>query len=361
MLSRQTSYTSRLLSCKNNQTQSPRRNTTVNERQKTITRLSNHVAGNKNLPANMRNESLWLFYNGAQENFMNDTLLLGFPEYAAPARSLANWLKLPYATIELHRFPDGESKVKLPASLPASLILCRSLNQPNDKLIELLLSAETARAAGVRQLILVAPYLCYMRQDIAFSPGEAVSQGIIAAWLARLFDGVITVDPHLHRINSLTEVMPNTHAVSLSADKLIAALLQSRTRHPLLVGPDSESRQWVARIAAHAGCDFIIAEKQRLSDHEVRITLPPGELRGRTAVIIDDIASTGRTLAATATLLREAGAAAVHCCITHALFAENAEQELQQASVQEIWSSDSIPHASNAFSLAPLLAEAIEG
>ena len=291
---------------------------------------------------------------------MKDTLLLGFPEYAAPARSLAEWLRLPYDIVELHRFPDGESKVRLPASLPAHVILCRSLNQPNDKLIELLLAAETARAAGVRRLTLVAPYLCYMRQDIAFNPGEAVSQRIISAWLARSFDALVTVDPHLHRIHTLEEVMPGTRALSLSAGDLIGALLKDRLSDPLLIGPDSESRQWVARIAARAGLDYLIAEKQRRSDHDVRIVLPARELRGRTAVIIDDVASTGRTAAVTAALLREAGAAAVHCCVTHALFADDAERLLREAGVREIWSSDSVPHASNAFSLAPLLAEGVE-
>lgn len=290
---------------------------------------------------------------------MPKTLLLGFPDYAEAAQRLAEHLNLPCEIVVLHRFPDGESKLRLPAVLPERVIVCRSLDHPNDKLIELLLTAETARAAGVRHLTLVAPYLCYMRQDIAFEPGEAVSQRIIAPWLGRLFDTVITVDPHLHRIDELREVMPSARAITLSAGNLIGDLLKARLGAPLLVGPDSESRQWVARIAAHAGLDFLIAEKQRRSDHEVDIALPPGELRGRTAVIVDDMASTGRTLATTAALLYQAGAAAVHCCVTHPLFVGDAVAVLRAAGVQQIWSSDSVSHASNTFTLAPLLAAAL--
>ncbi|MGH8476339.1 MAG: ribose-phosphate pyrophosphokinase-like domain-containing protein [Methylococcales bacterium] len=100
---------------------------------------------------------------------LSDTLLLGFSEYASPAHRLAKALQCPYGQVEIHRFPDGESKVRQPETLPRHAIVCRSLDNPNDKLIELLLTAQTARAAGVRELTLVAPYLCYMRQDMAFS------------------------------------------------------------------------------------------------------------------------------------------------------------------------------------------------
>lgn len=291
---------------------------------------------------------------------MTDTLLLGFPEYTAPAQRLAGALNIPYGEIELHRFPDGESKVRLPAAVPERLILCRSLDRPNAKLIELLLAAETARATGARHLTLVAPYLCYMRQDCAFQPGEAVSQRIIGRWLASLFDTVVTVDPHLHRVQQLSEVLPAKRSVTLSAAPLLAAFLRERAGQAVLIGPDSESRQWVAQIAALSGMDYLIAEKQRLSDREVRITLPPRDLKDRTAVVVDDMASTGRTLASAAQLLGDAGAAEIHCCVTHALFVDGAETLLRNAGIHHIWSSDSVPHTSNIVELSAILATALE-
>ena len=127
-------------------------------------------------------------------------MLLGFSDYESQGRRLADALGMPFALVAIHRFPDGESKVTLPSPLPERVVLCRSLDAPNDKLIELMLCAETARAMGAKRVALVAPYLCYMRQDIAFHPGEAVSQKIVGKFLAGLFDAVITVDPHLHRI-----------------------------------------------------------------------------------------------------------------------------------------------------------------
>jgi len=292
---------------------------------------------------------------------MPNTLLLGFPEYAAPAQRLAKSLNCPYEQVEVHRFPDGESKVRLPATLASHVIVCRSLDHPNDKLIELLLTAKTARAGGVQQLTLVAPYLCYMRQDMAFHDGEAVSQRIIGRWLAALFDDVITVDPHLHRISRLDEVLPAQRSISISAGPLLAAFLHQRISKALLVGPDSESRQWVAQIADHAGMEYLVAEKERFSDKDVRIRVPAHNLRGRAVVIVDDVASTARTLAVTAQQLRGAGATEIHCCITHAIFADDAEAVLRNAGISHIWSTDSILHSSNTIELCGILAAAVKG
>jgi ribose-phosphate pyrophosphokinase len=286
-------------------------------------------------------------------------LLLGFPEYAAPAQRLAKALQCAYGQVAVHRFPDAESQVRLPKVLPRQVILCRSLNDPNDKLIELLLTAETARAAGVEQLTLVAPYLCYMRQDAAFHAGEAVSQRIIGRWLAGLFDAVITVNPHLHRISRLSEAVPAKRSLSLSAGALLADFLRQQTGTALLLGPDREAEPWVAEIAARTGMEYLVAEKRRVADKDVQIELPARDLRGRTVVIVDDIASTARTLAIAALQLHRAGAAEIHCCITHAIFAEDAETVLENAGVGRVWSTDSIPHASNAVELSGLLASAV--
>ena len=134
-------------------------------------------------------------------------LVLGFPDYDRQASALAKALNAPYRLIELHRFPDGESQLRLPPALPGQVVLCRSLDRPNGKLVELLLAAGCARQLGASQLILVAPYLCYMRQDKAFRTGEAISQQIVGNFLAGLFDTLVTVDPHLHRVHAQTVQM----------------------------------------------------------------------------------------------------------------------------------------------------------
>ena len=299
----------------------------------------------------------------AQMMKQQPSMILGFPDYEPQGRRLAQSAGLPYQTIRLHRFPDGESKVTVPAELPERLVLCRSLDHPNDKLVELLLAAQTLREAGARDLTLVAPYLCYMRQDIAFHPGEAVSQRIVGRFLGELFDTVITVDPHLHRTPSIEAAIPARRACALTATKLMGRFLDARradtAKPPLLVGPDGESEQWVRAIAEPAGLDFVVATKERLGDHSVRVNLPAHEFRGREIILVDDMVSTGHTLAEVARELRAAGAGPIRCLVTHALFAHGAEQMLHEAGVEAIWSSDSVTHPTNALPLAELLAQSL--
>ncbi len=286
-------------------------------------------------------------------------MILGFADYRPQGEALAHELGLSYAEVAIHRFPDGESKVTLPPELPEQLILCRSLDQPNDKLIELLLTARTAQQMGVQHITLVAPYLCYMRQDIAFHPGEAVSQQIIGPFLAELFDQVVTVDPHLHRIERLEQAIPNTRAISLQSAALMGAFIAANTSQPLLVGPDGESEQWVRAIAEPAGLDYAIATKERLGDREVVIKLPEHNYHQHEVILVDDMISTGRTLINVTRQLKRQGAETIHCLVTHALFADEVTQALHDAGIEHIWSCDSITHPSNAIVLAPLLASAL--
>ena len=286
--------------------------------------------------------------------------VLGFPEYDAQARALATALGTPCAVIDLHRFPDGESRLRLPPTLPDHVILCRSLDRANDKLVELLLAAEAARASGACRLTLVAPYLCYMRQDKAFEPGEVVSQPIIGRFLASLFDSIITVDPHLHRVHSLEDAVPAKRAVALSAAHAMGEFLAARPGQPLLVGPDEESAQWVQAVARHAALGYVVAHKSRHGDRSVEIRLPEHDYAGLDVVLVDDVASTGHTLAEAARVLKAAGARRIGVLVTHAVFADDALDTLRQGGVTDIWSSDSIPHPSNAFALASLLARAVD-
>lgn len=287
------------------------------------------------------------------------TVLLHFEEDRALALRIAEAAGLPTAAIDRHRFPDGELKLRLPATLPPRAVLLRTLDQPNEKLTELLLVARTARELGAQHLTLVAPYLAYMRQDIAFHPGEVVSQRVVGRFLADLFDAVITVDPHLHRVATLQEAVPVPQAVVLSGAPLLADLVAAHHSHPLLVGPDEESAQWIAQAAARHHFDYGVCRKVRHGDRQVDIALPVLDVTGRAVVLLDDVASSGHTLAGAARLLLAAGAASVDVAVTHALFAGDALQVIQAAGVGVVWSTDCITHPSNAVSMAPLIAETL--
>jgi ribose-phosphate pyrophosphokinase len=208
-------------------------------------------------------------------------------------------------------------------------------------------------------ITLVAPYLAYMRQDTAFNPGEAVSQRLVGEFLAGLVDALVCVDPHLHRVSDLAQVLPGRQAVALSSAATMGRFLRERQIQALLLGPDVESRQWVSTLAEAAGLTYAVASKVRAGDRSVTVTLPEQDVGGRDVVIVDDVISTGVTVAEAARLLRAAGARSVRCLVTHALFAAGAEERLAKAGVDAIWSSDSIAHASNAVALAACLGEAV--
>lgn len=286
-------------------------------------------------------------------------LVLGFPENLKQAELLSRALECELAEVRIHRFPDGESLVTLPEQLPDTVVVFRSLYDPNTKLIELFFALKAARSLGSRRVILVSPYLCYMRQDKAFEPGQAVSQRILAEWLGACVDDLITVDPHLHRIGDLSEVFTRCKTRALSAAPLLGRFIRDGNIDGVLVAPDAEARQWVEQVAAASGLDYVVAGKQRISDLEVRITLPAYDYRGRPALIVDDVISSGKTVVEAALQLATRGAADIRVFCTHALFAGGAEEAMSDAGIRQLVSANTIPHPSNRIDLSSLIAEAV--
>ena len=285
-------------------------------------------------------------------------LVLGFAESRDPAARLAAALGLNVDEIAVHRFPDGEALVRIPSAAQTVLIY-RSLDNPDPKLIELILAASAARDGGAKRVILVAPYLAYMRQDIAFHQGEAVSQRVIGKLIAEHFDAVLTVDPHLHRISSLGAVIPNIPAIALSAAPALCKAIRHQER-PVIVGPDGESRAWTQSIADSLELDMLVGSKTRHGDRDVSITIEGIErVAGRPVILVDDIISSGRTLQRAADLLRAAGAANVEALVTHCLSPPEDLASLKASGIERVSSSDSVAGPTACLPLAPLLADAI--
>lgn len=289
-------------------------------------------------------------------------MLLAFADERSLAEKLAQELGCELAFVAEHRFPDGELKLTLPRSLSPSVVVLRGLHQPNERLVQLLLTAKTARRLGANRLALASPYLAYMRQDIEFRPGEAISQRIVAGFLGELFERVVTIDPHLHRIASLDEVMPGSKGVALTAAPLLGQYIAAQwtgAARPLLVGPDEEALQWVQAAGEVTGLEGIVCRKTRRGDRDVEVELPGVDITGREVVLIDDVASTGHTLVQAAQVLRARGVAAIDVAVVHALFGGDALDRLAAAGIRRVWSTDAVPHSSNVVTVAPMLARAI--
>lgn len=286
-------------------------------------------------------------------------LVLFFDDEAPLANRLAAALGCAAAAIDVHVFPDGETRLRLPPTLPSRVVLLRGLHQPNPKLMPLLLAAAGARELGCERLDLVSPYLAYMRQDMAFTPGEVVSQRHLGRLLATAFDTVVTVDPHLHRVATMDEVVPGRRGVALTAATLLGHHVAQAVPGALLLAPDEEAGQWVRAAAQAAGLDHAVCHKHRRGDRDVSVALHGAPVQGRAVVMLDDVASTGRTLISAAQGALAAGAASVDVAVTHALFVGDALEAVHAAGVRHVWSSDAVPHASNAVSIVPLVAAAL--
>ncbi|MFI5320660.1 MAG: ribose-phosphate diphosphokinase [Myxococcota bacterium] len=281
-----------------------------------------------------------------------------FPDSLVFARRLALGLGAPLARVALHFFPDAETRVQVEPG-PEHALLVRSLHDPNAKLFELLLAASALHEGGAEGVTLVAPYLPYMRQDVAFAPGEAVSQRVLGGMLGGAFERVVCVEPHLHRTASLGEVFP-CETLALSAAPAIANWLRAQGEACWLVGPDEESEPWVRAIGEAAGMPHVVASKCRSGDGAVAVTLPSGARAPcARAVVIDDIASSGATLAAAARALYGAGAQQVDAVVAHAIVAPGADARIRDARIGRFVSCDTIPHPTNGIEVAGLIADAL--
>jgi ribose-phosphate pyrophosphokinase len=261
--------------------------------------------------------------------------------------------------MEMRRFPDEEAYVRIRSDVRGRRvdIVC-TLARPDPQLMSLVLAADACRDLGAASVHLIAPYLAYMRQDARFAEGEAISSVSFARLLSGAFDGVVTVDPHLHRLSSLSEIFTIPARVAHAAP-LLADWIKENVSAPLILGPDSESEQWISAVAARAGAPHVAMGKRRLGDRAVELAIPDlTEWRGRTPVLVDDIVSSGRTLAAACAQLRGIGFAAPYCLVVHALFADDSYAQLSSLA-RAVVTTDTVPHISNAIGVAALLAEEI--
>lgn len=270
---------------------------------------------------------------------------------------LAETMSATKGELEQRKFPDGESylRVHTDCSHQDVIIFC-NLYQPDDKILRLLFLTSTLKEMGAKKVGLITPYLPYMRQDKQFHNGECVSSRPFAKLLSNSLDLLITMDPHLHRYNSLDEIYTLKSCV-VSAAPLIAHWIQQHIPDPLLIGPDMESEQWVSEVARLAEAPFQILEKIRHGDTLVEISPPElASFKNKTPVLIDDIISSGHTMLETINHLTLADMQRPVCIGVHGIFAEGAFSQLQQFA--NVITTQCIPHSSNNIDIAHALAEA---
>ena len=288
------------------------------------------------------------------------TIVFSLPGNEKAAKGLAKNLDAESGKFVWRSFPDGESYVCAESEVNGkTAVVVATMHEPDAKILPLVFLAGTLKDLGAKRVILVSPYLAYMRQDRRFQPGEAVTSVYFARLLSEWFDALVTVDPHLHRRSSLDEIY-TIPGIVLHAAPLISDWIRENIENPLLVGPDGESEQWVKAVAQSAGAPHIVLEKIRRGDRDVKVSLPHVEKwREKTPVLFDDIISTARTMIETIRNLKDVGSPAPVCLGVHAVFAGNAYRELLAAGAAAVYTCDTIPHVTNLITVLPLLTEGI--
>jgi ribose-phosphate pyrophosphokinase len=282
------------------------------------------------------------------------------PALGARIARLIDATPLPVA---VSAFADGETRVRIEADVQdADLYVVQPTSTPtNEHLMTLALIADAARAAGAARVTAVVPYFGYARQDVRKTCGEPRSAQLAARILrAAGIDRMVVVELHSPALESAFD-LPLVH---LQADEpMLAAIREWELRDLAVVSPDAGGLKRAQRYALALGAPLAVVAKDRpRADIAVPLQVL-GDVRDRTCVIVDDMASTGGTVAGAAEALLHAGARAVHALFIHAVMAPGALERMGAASVQRIVTTDSVSGAPDprvqVVSIAPLVADAL--
>jgi len=285
-----------------------------------------------------------------------ETIVFALPGNELLADKISSSLNATKGELVIRRFPDGESYIRVISDVKGKeIILICTLHEPDDKLLPLFFLSKNLKDLGAKQIKLVAPYLAYMRQDKKFNPGEAITSEYFASLISSFVDELITIDPHLHRRHSMSEIYSIPCSV-LHASGLVSKYIKEEIENPLLIGPDSESEQWVSEVAKNAGAPFIVLQKERHGDKDVKVTVPQVEkFKDHTPVLVDDIVSTAHTMMETIKHLKNVNMKLPVCIGVHAVFAGNAYEELKNSGTETIVTCNTIPHSSNKIDITELI------
>ncbi len=291
---------------------------------------------------------------------MNSLALIAGDAHPPLGRAIARQAGVPLVPVSISAFADGETQVRIEGDVAgADLYIVQPTSAPaNERLVTLALVAEAARGAGAQRITALMPYFGYARQDVRKRPGEPRSARLAARILSGAgIDRVIALELHSGALESAFD-MPLVH---LQADELM--LPAARERQYAIVSPDAGGLKRAQRYAMALGAPLAVVAKTRPAADVAAPLQVLGDVRGRACLIVDDMASTGRTIAGAAQALLGAGAREVHALFIHAVMAPGALERICGAGVRSIVTTDSVPGAPDArvrvISVVPLFVSAL--
>ena len=270
------------------------------------------------------------------------------------AEDLSRELKAPLAEMISKRFPDNEMYIKIIDKIAGEHVVIVQTTYPDPNIVELFLLQNAVEEANAKKITVVIPYFGYARQDTKFKEGEPISAKAIANLVSLSADKVITVDPHKEHILDFF----STSAVSCSAVPELSKYLKQKNID-MVLAPDKGALERAKQAAKIIGCDFDYMEKTRIDGTTIKIKPKNLDAKNKNVAIIDDIISTGGTMAKSIKELKKFGAKKVFVSCTHGLFAGDAIKKLTSAGCDEIISTDTIASSYSKVKIAPCVSELI--
>jgi len=296
---------------------------------------------------------------------MSDLIILGGSAGEHIAIRLSQILNAELGTIEVKRFPDDETYIRVMNEVSGKkVIYVNSLQRgPNDLIIETLYTIDTLRDLGAAEVHAVIPYMAYARQDSRFNPGEAISIHSLAKLFKALkLDGIYTIDMHLHRITE-PEKLFGSKFYNLTGVRELAKYVKKSydLRNTVIIGPDEEAEQWAKIMSEElGGIPFSSLRKRRISAEEVIIEAKDVDVSGRNIVIVDDIISTGGTIVEAVKALRKLDAREIVVTTVHAILADRALSKLLRLGLKDLVATDTVLSPISKVSIAPAIAEELK-
>ncbi len=274
-------------------------------------------------------------------------------------------LGIDYGSTVIKKFPDGETYIRIVGDIAGKIVIYINSLQPspNDKIVETIYTLYTLKDLGADKIYAFIPYMVYARQDERFTAGEAVSIKVLAKLFRDIeLEGIYTIDMHLHRISE-PRTLFGDNFYNLTAIPLLADYVRKHYNldKPIVIGPDEKSLQW-SKIMADCldGLEYDVLIKKRISAEDVIIEAANVDVSNRDVIIIDDIISTGGTMAEALKALYNLGAKKVLVTCVHALLVGEAYEKILSHNPLDMIATDTVLSPISRVSIAPLIAKAIE-
>ena len=283
--------------------------------------------------------------------------------------AICSSLNLPMGGVKFETFPDGEFHCKIDDVRGRDVFLVQPTCPPvNDNLMELLIMIDACRRASADRITTVIPYYGYARQDRKDEGRVPITAKLVANMIVRAgADRVLAMDLHAAQIQGFFDV-PVDHLYAGSVLNKHFSEMAIPNEQLVIVAPDEGSIKRAVGHAKRIGGELAIIDKRRLAaDKVMQENILGSDLKGKIAVMFDDMISTAGSICGAADLVKKKGAKEIHVAATHGVFAGPAIERIQAAPIDSIVITDSIPmdpkkmfDKLKILSVAPMLGEAIK-